>query len=278
MLIALVVYCRLCASGRAPNVDHVKHNAVFGPFMARYLAWLLAPLERALAGRVSPNAITALSLACCAASGVAVAVDHLGIAAWLFALGGILDVLDGRLARLADRAMRSGALFDSIADRWAELFVFTGYAWFLRETPWLFAVLAAMGSSVMVSYTRARAEALGVALAGGLMQRAERIVLVTLGTFVAAWFSDPVPILGVVMMVCACTSFATAIGRWVVAFRALARVDGEESARLLESNRRDSTVPCTVADTAAFPHPLPDAPVCVPSGHEVTRHQIASRE
>ena len=107
---------------------------------------------------------------------------------WLFTSAGILDVLDGRLARLSGQQTAAGALFDSVSDRWGEVFVFAGYAWLLRDTAWLLAVIAAMGASMMVSYTRARAEGLGVTGAGGVMQRAERVALVAAGTLIAAWY------------------------------------------------------------------------------------------
>jgi phosphatidylglycerophosphate synthase len=79
-----------------------------------------------------------------------------------------------------------------------------------------------MGSSLMVSYTRARAESLGVQLTGGAMQRAERILMTTLGTLLAAVFgAHAIQIVGIVMTICAATCFATAIGRWIAAYRAL---------------------------------------------------------
>jgi len=230
MSIALVVYCGLCAAGRAPKIQGAKHNQILGPFLARYIVWLIGPLERLLVGRVSPNVITALSLAMCAWAGVEAGFGAFGGAAWSFALAGIFDVLDGRIARLANRQTKSGALFDSVSDRWGELFAFSGYAWYLRDTPWMLAVMGAIGSSMMVSYTRARAEGLGLELSGGMMQRAERILLVTVGSFCAAWFAaDPetawltAPILGGTMAVCAVASTATAVSRWVIAFRELAR-------------------------------------------------------
>src|SRR4029077_18703874 len=99
-----------------------------------------------------------------------------------------LDVLDGRLARAMNRQSRAGAFLDSVTDRWGELFVFTGFAWFLRGSVWLLAVMLAVIGSVMVSYTRARGESLGIVLDGGNMQRAERIALVSLGTLVTAYF------------------------------------------------------------------------------------------
>jgi phosphatidylglycerophosphate synthase len=230
--LAFAVYSVLCATGRAPVIHNVKHNQVFGPFFARFLVWLIGPLERLLIGRVSPNVITASSLLMCGITGAAVALGHLPGAVWLYAFAGILDVLDGRLARLADRQTPAGALFDSVSDRWGELFVFTGYVWFLHDSPWLLAVIGAIGGSMMVSYTRARAEGLGVALAGGVMQRAERIVLVAGGTLIAAWYGGDLdttslvePIIGVTMLICGVASTGTAVNRWVVAYRELARRD-----------------------------------------------------
>jgi phosphatidylglycerophosphate synthase len=229
---AFVVYCGLCAMGRAPEIHGAKHNQILGPFLARFLVWVLGPIERLLVGRVSPNLITAASLLMCVATGIEAGLGALGAAVWLYTLAGILDVLDGRLARLSNQQTKSGALFDSVSDRWGELFAFAGFAWYLRDTPWLLAVMAATGSSMMVSYTRARAEGLGIELSGGLMQRAERMLLVTFGTLAAAWCAADAdtawltaPIVGGTMAVCALASTATAVNRWIVAFRELARRD-----------------------------------------------------
>ena len=230
MLVAFIAYCGLYTIGRTPPMSGVKHNQLFGPFMANYLAWMMGPIERALLGRVSPNAITAVSLAMCALTGIAAGIGELAAAVWLFAFAGIFDVLDGRLARLSGKQTASGALFDSVSDRWGELIAFAGYAWYLRETPWLLAVLGAFGASMMVSYTRARAEGLGIELSGGMMQRAERMVLVMFGTLIAVLYgsAEAVPaILGITMLICAATSTATAISRWIVAFRMLAKREAE---------------------------------------------------
>lgn len=226
MFAGFIVYCGLYAIGRPPQMAGVKHNQLLGPFMAGFLVWMMGPLERLLVGRVSPNAITAVSLVMCGLAGLSAGLGNLAGAVWLYALAGILDVLDGRLARVTGHQTPAGALFDSVSDRWGELFVFAGYTWFLRDTPWLLAVLGAFGASMMVSYTRARAEGLGIELSGGMMQRAERIVLVTGGTFGAVLYGsvEATPaILGITMLICAATATATAINRWVVAFRALSR-------------------------------------------------------
>ena len=226
MLAAFLVYCGLYAIGRPPQLAAVKHNQLLGPFMAGYLVWLMGPVERALIGRVSPNMITAVSLVMCGITGLAAGLGMLATAVWLYTVAGILDVLDGRLARISGKQTSAGALFDSVSDRWGELFVFAGFAWFLRETPWLLAVLGAFGASMMVSYTRARAEGLGIELSGGMMQRAERILLVVGGTFGAVLYgnAEATPaIIGITMLITAATSTATAVSRWIVAFRILAK-------------------------------------------------------
>lgn len=228
LLTTFGVYCVRCAIGRPPQVTALKHNQIFGPFLARYMLWLLGPIERALLGRVSANAITTGSLLACVGAGVAVAFGHLATGAWLYGLGGMLDLLDGRLARASGTQSPAGALFDSVSDRWAELALFTGYAWYLQGTPWLLAVMAAVGGSMMVSYTRARGEGLGLALSGGAMQRAERIILVGVGTLVAAFLAAgsstaayaPTAV-GVALAVCGVTAAWTAVGRWVVGYRLL---------------------------------------------------------
>lgn len=225
MTVALIVYAGLHAIGRPPALKGVKHNQLLGPFWGGYLVWLVGPLERLLVGRASPNAITAVSLVLCALAGAAAGIGWLGPAVWLYTFAGILDVLDGRIARLSGRQTSSGALFDSVSDRWGELFVFMGYAWYLHETPWMLAAFAAFGASMMVSYTKARAEGLGVNLTGGMMQRAERILLVTGGTLIAAWYggTTSATILGSVMLICTLSASATAVSRWLAAYRELAK-------------------------------------------------------
>jgi phosphatidylglycerophosphate synthase len=223
--VAFLVYCGLHLIGRAPDRRGVKHNELFGPFLAGFVGWLISPVERVFVGRVSPNWITLMSVALCAASGIAVAAGHLPRAVWLYLFAGIFDVLDGRVARKLGKLSASGALFDSVSDRWGEWFVFTGYAWVLHDSPWLLAVMAAVGGSMMVSYTRARAEGLGLSLSSGIMQRAERIVLVASGTLAAAIAGGDLvaPILGVTMSACGLAASATALNRWVAAHRALAQ-------------------------------------------------------
>jgi CDP-diacylglycerol--glycerol-3-phosphate 3-phosphatidyltransferase len=241
LFLAFFIYCGLHAIGRPPHPIGVKHNQFFGPFLAGFIVWFIGPIERLLVGRVTPNFITAISLLLCILTGVAAGVHHLGTASWLYCVAGILDILDGRIARLSGMQTKSGALFDSVSDRWGELVVFAGFTWYLHDSLWMLAVVAAIGASTMVSYTRARAEGLGIELRGGMMQRAERITLVCGGVLLAAWFAaEPetadaaTPIIGGTMLICAVAATGTAISRWMLAYRALEQREAEQAAAAAE--------------------------------------------
>ena len=274
MLLMLGVYSVLCALGRTPDIDGVdrrRFTELFGPYLVRYILWLIRPVERLLTvGRVSPNSLTALSLLSCVGAGWAVAAGHLASATWLYVLAGILDILDGRLARATGRQTKAGALFDSVADRWGELAVFTGCAWYLHQTLWLLTVMCALGGSVMVSYTRARGEGLGINLDGGTMQRAERIVLVALGMLIAAWLAASPstaayaqPALGAALLTVGIGSAVTALGRWLVGYRKLVALDAARA------EREAAPVPANVRriERPSRPSPRVEAPPPQPSSN-----------
>jgi CDP-diacylglycerol--glycerol-3-phosphate 3-phosphatidyltransferase len=108
-------------------------------------------------------------------------LSHVGWAGGLILFAGLFDMLDGQVARLGKMSSSFGALLDSVLDRYSELFMFLGICYYLISHHYfissLFAFVGLVGS-MMVSYTRARAEGLGIECKGGLMQRPERVVLV----------------------------------------------------------------------------------------------------
>jgi len=228
-VVGFFLYCGLCLVGRRPEKTFYRERDNVFDFFIHFFIWLLGPLERVLERlKLTPNHLTMAALACCAGSGLAIATRHLSTAAWLYIAAGALDVLDGRLARAKNMTSKSGALLDSVTDRWGELLVFSGFAWFLRDSVWLLAVLLAMAGSIMVSYTRARGESLGVTLSGGIMQRAERIALVSVGTLVTAWFDAVretaefgIQVIGVALVLCGVLASVTAIGRWIRGYKML---------------------------------------------------------
>jgi CDP-diacylglycerol--glycerol-3-phosphate 3-phosphatidyltransferase len=189
-------------------------------------AWyrgLLAPIEALLVrSGVSADTLTYLQLVVSVLAGVAFAEACTFLAGWLTILAGTLDILDGGVARRGSGATRRGAFVDSIADRWAEFATFVGLAALFREGWMLFVVALAAVGSFMVSYTRARAEGLGLELQVGRAQRPERYVILGFG----GWGSGLVTHLGcpggggrthavlaVAVVVLATLSLWTALGR-----------------------------------------------------------------
>lgn len=108
-------------------------------------------------------------------------LSYVGWAGALVLFAGLFDMLDGQVARIGKMSSTFGAFFDSVLDRYSELIMFLGICFYLVSHHYflssLFAFIALIGS-MMVSYTRARAEGLGIDCKGGLMQRPERVVLV----------------------------------------------------------------------------------------------------
>ena len=107
-------------------------------------------------------------------------LSYVGWAGALILFAGLFDMLDGQVARLGNMSSTYGALFDSVLDRYSESIMFLGICFYLIAHHYflssLFAFIALIGS-MMVSYTRARSEGLGIENKGGLMQRPERVVL-----------------------------------------------------------------------------------------------------
>ncbi len=258
LLTAFGYFCILAALGKQPEVaglERRKFTDIFGPFLTTYFIWLIRPVERMfVAARVPPNAITAISIVCCATSGLALATGHLSVAAWVYILAGAMDILDGRLARATNRVSQAGAFLDSVSDRWGELLVFAGCMWFLRESAWLGAVMLAVSGSMMVSYTRARGEGLGMKLDGGTMARPERIATVAVGIMVAAWLEASsstagyaIHVVGGALLLTGSGATVTSLGRWRDGYRIL-REREQIAARVVEIEGARSAMQAELPD------------------------------
>jgi phosphatidylglycerophosphate synthase len=107
-------------------------------------------------------------------------LSYVGWAGALILFAGLFDMLDGQVARLGNMSSRFGALYDSVLDRYSEMILFLGICYYLVAHHYFLSSLCAfigMIGGVMVSYTRARAEGLGIECKDGLMQRPERVIL-----------------------------------------------------------------------------------------------------
>jgi CDP-diacylglycerol--glycerol-3-phosphate 3-phosphatidyltransferase len=146
--------------------------------------------------RVSPDALTFAGVTVCAAASVVVYFEYKAeflcfwLGAALFVVGSVLDILDGALARSSGKGTPFGAFLDSTTDRIGEAFMLGAIALVFHrdgnEVALAFAFAAVVGS-FLVSYTRARAEALGLKGDVGIGSRAERVVVIVSGLILAPW-------------------------------------------------------------------------------------------
>jgi CDP-diacylglycerol---glycerol-3-phosphate 3-phosphatidyltransferase len=156
--------------------------------------------------KVTPNMVTSIGLGLNliaasififgAETGTRANLSYVGWGGGMILFAGVFDMIDGRLARIANMSTKFGAFYDSVLDRYSEMFMFMGISYYLIAHDYLLssfiAFLALIGSS-MVSYTRARAEGLGIKCDIGWMQRPERIVIIGASALICGLVS---PILG----------------------------------------------------------------------------------
>ena len=147
--------------------------------------WLLYKIVNGLAATgVHPNVLTFLGLFINIWAAVFFAAGQFPAAGGVMLLAGVFDMVDGRVARAQGRVTSFGAFFDSVIDRYSDLVLYLGLlVYYASVNRNLYAVLVgvAMAGSVMVSYTRARAESLVPSCKAGFWERPERIVLLIIG-------------------------------------------------------------------------------------------------
>ncbi len=160
-----------------------RGDFVLGAFVRRWFYWVITPLDRLfIALGLSPTVFNVGGVLFGVAAGVAFAGGHLVTGGWCVLLGGVADVFDGRVARARGLASARGAFLDSTLDRFAEVAAFVGLvALFRTHMPGVVLAASALGGSLLVSYARARGESVGVVCKKGVMQRAERLLLVGFG-------------------------------------------------------------------------------------------------
>lgn len=174
----------------------------------------------------SADQVTLVGLAASVFSGVAIGTGHFGLGAAGLAASGLTDVLDGAVAKAGGTAGPKGAFFDSVSDRVSDAVVLGGAAWYLSGTDPHLSVLAFAVAclSMLVSYERAKAEALGFDGRGGLMERAERMFLLGFGLI----FGLLVPVLWLLL---AATALTVSQRFWKVWRQARPPLEGPEELR-----------------------------------------------
>lgn len=150
---------------------------------------VMKPVEDFLIlNHVPPNALTLIGLGLNVVAGLLFGLGHFFSAGWVIVLAGNFDFLDGRVARATNRTSQIGAYLDSVTDRYSDLFLFSGLIVYYRHSWVMLFALAGLFGSFLVSYTKSRAESLGVRCDVGLMQRPERILYLGLGSILSSIF------------------------------------------------------------------------------------------
>jgi CDP-diacylglycerol--glycerol-3-phosphate 3-phosphatidyltransferase len=231
---------------------------MFGPGLQQSARRIAEKIVRPLAALgLTPNMATFLGLLLNSAAAMILATVNLRIGGVMLLFAGAFDMVDGALARVRNQKTVFGAFFDSTLDRLSEGIVLLGViVYALRQTHplphtiWLVSLTYVAGlGSLMVSYTRARAEGLGLECKSGLMARPERVLLLAAGLILggASWLLWTIAILAV-------TSTFTSVQRIFAVWRALAKAQPAHTGTTARTSPLGDSVGAAsgrIADSAA---------------------------
>ena len=175
--------------------------------------------------RVHPNTITIVGTLCTVVGGIIYGTGHIRTAGWFLGLTALFDVLDGTVARRSNRSSTFGAFLDSTLDRVADGAVMAGLATFYalnpvhRSLPMMIVCMLGLIGAFLTSYTRARAEALGIDAKVGLLQRPERVTLLSapqafFGLALGGW------VLALIIVILTVTAWVTVVQRVTFVYHA----------------------------------------------------------
>lgn len=194
---------------------------------------------------LTPDHLTIAGIAIAVGAAFAIGTGYLRLGLLLVILAALPDLLDGALAKASDASSQRGAFFDSVIDRLTDGVLFAGVAWYMasNESPHMVMLpFGVMAVSALISYERAKAESLGLQAKGGLMERAERIVLLCFGLLFDELL---IPVLWVMLILTAVTAVTRFVKVWrqaavapVTAARIELRRSRRQSRRVQRADRR----------------------------------------
>ena len=207
---------------------------------------------------MSPDHLTILGLAVAVASAFAIGSGRLLLGFALVILAALPDLFDGALAKASNQASQRGAFFDSVVDRVTDALLFAGVAYYYADgaNPRLTLVpFGIMAFSAVISYERAKAESLGLEAKGGLMERAERIILLEVGLLFKVLL---LPIMWIMLVLTAITAVQRFIKVWkqaAVTPRTAARMEIRRTRRETRINMRTDRLHTRVPRRRPPPNP-----------------------
>jgi CDP-diacylglycerol---glycerol-3-phosphate 3-phosphatidyltransferase len=238
-ILTMPIYA-VVARRRAVDADVARRptTILLGTWVRDWLMWIIGPVERKFVEwKLSPDIFNYIGGAFGFFAGLAYSQSELALGGWLILLGGLADIFDGRIARARAIGSNYGEFLDSMLDRFAEMFAFLGIALYFEPTWWaMSATVLASGGSMMVSYARAKGEAVGVDCRGGIMQRAERLVVLAVASLIDTPVTTALGWIPGVVLLSAVTliglgSLGTAVYRTVYICKALRRMEIEAAAK-----------------------------------------------
>ena len=171
------------------------HKSFIGIFFVEYWYWVTRPvLNFFKLIHITPNGITGISIVLSFITGVIYATGSIALGGWMLVISATLDMLDGALARETGQVTKSGAFFDSCSDRYSDSFVFIGIAAYflsknfspsgsftLSQIDYLgvIVIMTLMLGAAAMSYVKARGDVAGASTKRGLMQRPERVMMLS---------------------------------------------------------------------------------------------------
>ena len=180
--------------------------------------------------RVHPNVLTTVGTLCTVTGGIVYATGHIRTGGWFLSATALFDVLDGTVARRSNMTSTFGAFYDSTLDRVADGALMGGLAVFyatsarFHSTLMMIVCLLGLIGAYLISYTRARAEALGIDAKVGLMQRPERVVLLSAPQALFGLALHGL-VLGAILVFLTITAWSTAVQRVIAVYKATTRPD-----------------------------------------------------
>jgi CDP-diacylglycerol--glycerol-3-phosphate 3-phosphatidyltransferase len=233
---------------------------IWASIQAGYLRLIEPVVVYLVRRRVNPNVITTIGTACTIAAAIIYAFGHISIAGWVLGLTAIFDVLDGNVARRAGLETTFGAFYDSSLDRISDGAVVAGLTVFYatdssrHSVAMVVVCLVTILGTFLTSYTRARAEALGIDARVGLIQRAERVVLLSAPQAFFGLAFDGLVLKAIVILL--------AVTSWITAVQRIAFVHRETNGRALA---RPLAPPAQAPPPAHLPHAAHQAPEGAPA-------------
>jgi len=191
--------------------------------LRKWIGYITQPIAKRISAiGITANMLTVTGLFIGIAAGICIALGYLKLACALILIGGSFDLMDGAVARVSNKNTPFGALLDSVVDRYSEGAIFLGiaiYFFLARMIGGLTLTCLGLISAFLVSYVRARAEGLQLECKIGLMQRPERVILLSLGVMLQSLLVIKVSPLFLALLVIVILSHITVLQRVAFALR-----------------------------------------------------------